>query len=187
MDYKLADLTDIRFGVYEKPIEIGPIIYLQAKHFTDSGSLKTDQLDSFLSQNNQLEKHLLQKGDVLLVGKGNRIFAWCYHSDIGPAIASTIFFVIRPKLDQILPDYLSTYLNLPACQAYFQQLGAGSSILSIRKNELAELPVLLPNMTTQQHIVNLQQLHVQEIQLLESLILQKQALLLSSINSLLTR
>jgi restriction endonuclease S subunit len=187
MSYKLTDLTDIRFGFYDKPVESGTVIYLQAKQFTDAGELKQTEIDSFLEGNNQTNKHLLQEGDVLLVGKGNRIFAWCYHAAIGPAIASTIFFVIRPKPDRILPDYLSAYLNLPTCQAYFQQLGAGSSILSIRKNELAELPVLLPDMTTQHHIVTLQQLHQKEVLLLESLLHQKKTLFLANINELLTR
>lgn len=187
MEIELYQVSSIQFGVYEKPVEAGSIMYLQARHFTDTGEFLIGQVDSFLTRSFSTERHLLTAGDVLLAGKGNRIFAWCYHPDIGPAVASTIFFVLRPKTDRLLPDFLAIYLNLPICQAFFQQLGAGSSILSIRKNELAELPVSIPSLEIQQQIVTLKQLHQQETGLLQNLLQHKKALYEASISTLLKR
>lgn len=187
MEQKLADIASIQFGIYEKPAESGPILYLQARHFTEKGMFVQQMVDSFLPEQPEFAKHLLKDGDVLLVGKGNRIFAWCYHADIGSAVASTIFFVIRVHPNRVFPDYLATYLNLPACQAFFQQLGAGSSILSIRKNELAALPVTVPSLDIQHHIVALQNLHEREMVLLDTLVQRKQALFQATIYQLLNQ
>jgi len=112
----------------------------------------------------------LQDGDILFVGKGNRIFAWCYRKTMGNAFASSIFFIIRPKQDLVIPEYLSVMLNLPKNNSYFRQLGAGSSIPSIRKTELAEFKINLVPLDVQEKVVTLHELHQKQVELQNNII-----------------
>lgn len=184
MTKRLADIAHIQFGYYDTPVEAGELHYLQAKHFDESGAF-TRFDDSFIIADDKSRKHVLQPGDVLLVGKGFRLFAWQYEGTPAPAVASTLFFVISAK-DQaaLVPEYLTTFLNLPKTQLYLRQLGAGTSIPSIRKNELSDLSIPLPDLATQQMVARLQALHQQEISLLNALIGEKQTLVENLINQL---
>jgi restriction endonuclease S subunit len=65
---------------------------------------------------------------------------------------------------------------LPVNISHFQQLGAGSSIPSIRKNELAEFKINLLPLDTQLKVVKLQKLHQKEIELHSNLIIKKNEL-----------
>ena len=173
---KLSDIATIRFGYYDAPSEDGELYYLQAKHFDDAGEF-TRFDDSFIPLDEKSQKHVLQPGDILLAGKGYRLFAWQYEGQPSPAVASTVFFVIDVEdKEKVLPTYLTTFLNLPQTQTYLRQLGAGTSIPSIRKNELADLSVPVPSLTMQHNVAQIQALHQRETALLSSLITQKQFL-----------
>lgn len=183
MKKNLKDLTTIRFGFHASPQEQGPIAYLQARQFSDAGVLLAGN-ETYLDMDEKNQSHLLQDGDVLFVGKGFRTFAWCYRISYGPAIASSIFFVMQPDQTQVYPEYLATVFNLPQSQAYFQQLGAGSSITSIRKNELGEFKVPLLPLEQQKQIVELTRLHTQEVHLLEAILQEKKNLYTATISTL---
>ena len=177
MTAKLSDIATIQFGYYDAPSKEGELYYLQAKHFDDTSEF-TRFDDSFIPLDEKSQKHILQPGDILLAGKGYRLFAWHYQGQPSPAVASTVFFVISAKdNDQVLPTYLTTFLNLPQTQTYLRQLGAGTSIPSIRKNELSDLSVPVPSLTMQHNVAQIQALHQRETALLTSLITQKQILI----------
>jgi len=175
MKVKLKDIAQLQFGLYTKPSDEGNTVYLQAKHFDDWGN-QTEQIDTFIQIDQKNESHLLDDGDIILVGKGMRNFAWTYDKSFGPAIASSIFFVIKADRSRVIPEFLTTLFNMPQTQAYFQTLGAGSSIPSIRKSELGALNVNLPAISQQQRVIELTQLHHKEIAITQQLIEQKQIL-----------
>lgn len=166
---QLKNLADIRFGYYTQPLEKGDVQYLQARQFDDLGNI-VSLSESFIDKDNKSEEHLLSNGDVLFAGKGYRNFAWCYSKDYGPAVASSIFFVIRPDQKAVLPEYLTILFNRVKSQAYFSQLGAGTSINSIRKNELGEFKVPLLPMEQQHKVVALNKLHSKYIRLTQDLL-----------------
>lgn len=166
LNNKLQHIAQIRFGLYTKPKPKGAIQYLQAKQFDNSGNMVSTS-DMFLDEDNKTLPHLLIDGDILLAGKGFRIFSWRYRESLGPAVASSIFFVIRPDRDKIDPDYLNTLLNMKKSLVYFEQLSSGTNINSIRKNELGEFPVPLLPMKEQMKISNLSKLHKEQVQLLD--------------------
>lgn len=166
LNKKLQHIAQIRFGYYEKPKPQGAIQYLQAKQFDNAGNMVSPS-DMFLDEDSKILPHLLIDGDILLAGKGFRIFSWRYNESLGPAVASSIFFVIRPDIKFVDPDYLATLLNMKKSQAYFEQLGAGTNINSIRKNELGEFPVPMLPIEQQLKIRDLNKLHNKEVQLLD--------------------
>jgi len=184
MTLKLSEIAHIRFGYYDAPVEEGELHYLQARHFDDSGKF-TRFDDSFIPSDEKSQKHILKPGDILLAGKGYRLFAWQYEGTPKLSVASTLFFVIEIKNpEQVLPEYLTAFLNLPQTQAYLRHLGAGTSIPSIRKNELSELAVPVPSLEMQHNVAQIHSLHLQQIQLLQSLITEKQSLVENLINRL---
>jgi restriction endonuclease S subunit len=186
MEKVLGEVADIQFGVYEKPVESGDSIYLQVKDFDNNGQI-TQVPTAFLKLTDKSEKHLLKDGDIVLVAKGFRNFAWTYKDSLGKAIASSIFFVIRVNGSKILPEYLTTLFNSHSYQQLFQQLGAGSSIPSIRKSELEALKIHLPPMELQKRIVDIGELHLKDMQITARLIDEKQKCYNSIINQLITR
>jgi restriction endonuclease S subunit len=184
MKTKVGDIAKIQFGQHSKqPQESGEVAYLQARHFDEQGR-QSLEIDSFLPEAEQGNFQLLQDGDVLLVGKGNRNFAWTYYDSFGPAAASSIFFVIRPDKDKVIPEYLTTYFNLPKVQAQFQILAAGSNIPSIRKSELEAFTLQLPSLDAQLRTVKLKQLHLKEMELSFKLIAEKQKMYQAAISQM---
>jgi len=183
---KLQEIAEIQFGFYAKPKEKGNVSYLQAKQFDELGNL-TGIIDTFLKIDQKNESNVLNDGDVLLVSKGMRNFAWTYTKALGPAIASSIFFVIKPDTTKVLPDFLTTLFNMQQTQAYFQTLSAGSSIPSIRKSELSEFTFSLPPLPVQQKIVSIKQLHYKDIELSTKILSEKQKLYQAVINKLINK
>lgn len=172
MQVRLQDISNLNFGYYAKPKEKGEITYLQAKHLDEMGKLQ--QVDSFLEPDEKSHSHLLQHGDILLIGKGFKNSAWVYKESFGPAVASSIFFVIRPNQDKALPEYLSIIFNTPQTQNYFKTLGAGSSIPSIRKSELEVFTLHLPPLGLQQKIVGIKSLQDKDLELSHNIIAAKE-------------
>ena len=181
----ISSISQIRFG-HHCPLDLpGKVAYLQVKNFSEGGRLTPENIE-YVPLNNSTEAQLLRDGDVLFVGKGNRLFAWCYHQPINQsyAIASSIFFVLKPDSNKILPDYLSAILNAPQVRAAFQQLGSGTNILSIRKSELGAFEIPLPPLEDQQKIAALTELHQKEIDITKNLLSEKQQLYASIISKL---
>jgi len=183
MNAQLKDISQIRFGYYSQSTADNGIPYLQARQFDDAGNLIANP-DTFLSPDSKSTTQLLKDGDIIFAGKGNKNFAWCYHKEFGPAIASTIFFVISPDKRKVLPEYLAALFNHSKNQQYFQQLGAGSNIQSIRKNELGDFNVPVVPLQMQAKIVALYELHKQDISLTLQLLQHKNELYESVVNTL---
>lgn len=183
MQRQLKDIANIKFGLYIKPIEKGFAKYLQAKNFDDFGNLQSD-IDAYVDIDNKNESHLLEDGDVLFVGKGFRNFAWTYSKTMGPAIASSIFYVIRSNKQKVNPNYITTLFNSNKYQNQFQSMGAGSSIPSIRKGELESIMLEIPKLELQNRIAELSSLHSEEIKLSNQIIEHKKTLFQGIINKI---
>jgi len=183
MQVKIKDIANIQFGYYGQPSKDGTIPYLQAKHFNEFGQYIGEN-DTFLEEDPKAIANLLQDGDILFVAKGFRFFATLYKEDFGNAIASSIFFVLRADKTRIIPAYLVSVLNLPKNLLHFQQSGAGSTIPSIRKNELADFTFNLIALEQQQKVVALQELYFKDIQITDALIKEKQKLFQTTISSI---
>jgi len=180
----LEDVCDIRFGYHATPSSTGANPYLQIRHFNEDGHLE-DQTLEMIDLDEKSNAHLLQEGDVLFVGKGNRLFAWQYDSSRGPLVASSTFFVLRADQTKILPSYLTTILNVQTIKAHLQQLGAGTNIFSIRKSELGAVELPIPPIIRQKKISAMADLHQEEIRLAQQVLEQKQLLFKGVLSSLL--
>lgn len=172
MNVKLGDIAQLKFGLHSKPSDEGDAVYLQAKQFDDWGN-QAANFDTFIETNQKNKAHLLEDGDILLAGKGMRNFAWTYDKSFGPAVASSIFFVIKVDRLKVFPEFLTTFFNMPQTQENFQSLGAGSSIPSIRKSELEAFTINIPSLGLQQKSIEIKQLHYKDMEISNQIITEK--------------
>ena len=161
----LSHIATIQTGVFSKSVAKGDVVYLQARHFDESGEL-TSALHPDLQTSKTTEKHLLQPGDVLFAAKGTKNFAAVYESQNPAAVASTTFFVIRLLDKTILPAYLAWMLNNPAAQKVLKGSAIGSAMVSISKAVLEALEITVPSIKQQQIILEIARLSKKENSLL---------------------
>ncbi len=173
--HRLGDIAEARFGIHGQPVDRGDFAYIQVKHFNSYIEI-AGKIDSWLKADGKVEYHFLQEGDILFTGKGYRSFAWTYAEEVGPAVASSIFYVIRPYPEVVIPEFLTLYLNMPQAQQHFAALGAGSSIPSIRKSELESISVPVPSLHEQHRLVKLSSLHNEDMRILRRITDLKQQL-----------
>jgi restriction endonuclease S subunit len=153
----LANISSIHTGIFAKPVPAGEVVYLQSKHFNESGVLQS-VLHSDLKADNITEKHLLRHGDVLFAAKGTKNFAALYENHNEPAVASTSFFVIRLQEKNILPKFLAWFINHPSSQKFLKGKAIGTAIVSISKSVLEKLEVSIPSVETQKAILKIAEL-----------------------------
>ena len=132
--------------------ESGQVKYLKGNAFGDDYNLTLFK-DSFASQ--EREKHLLKEKDILVAGKGYRNFAWTYVNEAGPCIASSTFYVIKVKEDEVLPEYFTLLINSPKVQHQMRFLGLGPVTPSIPKNELMNIKIELPSIPDQKKAIEI--------------------------------
>lgn len=167
MKTKLAHITQFQSGIYEKPDINADTLYLQAVHFTRSGTFNESVFPQ-LQSNGKLEKHLLKEGDLLFAAKGLNNFAVVYHSTIGKAVASSSFIIIRINSDYIQsvqPDYLAWFITHHNQIKLMHQQQLGTTIPSISMKQLAELEIDIPPIEVQNKIVAVQHLREKEKEL----------------------
>ena len=167
MKLTLGHIANIQTGIFAKTIPSGEIVYLQAKHFNETGHLNSI-LHPDLKKDNIAEKHFLIQGDILFAAKGTKNFAAWYESKNQPAVASTSFFVIRINenfQNKILPEFLAWFINHPNSQKILKGKAIGTSIVSISKPVLEELEISIPDIQTQKAILKITQLRNTEIEL----------------------
>ncbi|MGV3767316.1 MAG: restriction endonuclease subunit S [Chitinophagaceae bacterium] len=152
MTTSIQHIAALSSGLYLRPGSGKELFYIQARHFPDNQSLSGD-VQPELQYHASLEKHLLGRHDVLLAVKGNYNFAVSGSQLPSPAIASSIFLVIRIHSNLISADFLAWFLNLPASQQKLAAMSKGTSIASLNKTDVAQFEIPLPPLEKQELIL----------------------------------
>lgn len=116
-----------------------------------------------------LDRHLLRKGDIVLVNRGTRFNSWIYNESPKKIVVTTAFYVITINTEVILPEFLNWYLGQPEAKDYFDLNATGTTIRGINKTVLMELPVPNIPLKLQKHIVELVEKAQEEQRLLSEL------------------
>ncbi|MGI6049191.1 MAG: restriction endonuclease subunit S [Petrimonas sp.] len=162
---KISDIATVQSGIYLKELPEGDAIYLQVKDF-ECLELTDNQLRQTVILSEKSSNHLLQEGDLLFAAKGTSNFCVKYPVEIGNAVASSAFFVIKINSNKVLPDFIAWFLNLPDTLSLLRSLSVGTSIPSITKVMLEELSLNLPDIQTQKKVVEFSKLQKRESELL---------------------
>jgi hypothetical protein len=150
--------------------EDGSHFLLQAKN-VDGHRLTyvTDALIRF-SPSLTRKDRILETGDVLFMARGARNYSLLMREIPDSVLAAACFFVVTVSSDQVLPAYLSWYLNQPPAQNYLSRYsGRGVHMPVVRRSVLENLDVPLPPLEAQKKIAELDALMRQEQQLLDKL------------------
>jgi restriction endonuclease S subunit len=173
MKKKIAEIADIRLGYQFRkkiePTDDGTNWVIQIRNFDENRILKKNDL-SRVKIDGTAEKYLITKGDVLFLSRGQRNWATPIIDDLASTVAVSHFFVIRPKSQTVMPEYLAWYINQAPAQEYLHNVARrGTHMPLIPLSAFSGLTVALPDIATQRKIVELGRLMEKEKKLLTSL------------------
>lgn len=136
---------------------------IQGEPLVNTGTLTRVSLD--------IPEHLayLQKNDILLIARGMKSGAFrstVFMSDEPNVIASSSVHIIRIKNKEVLPEYVSLYLNTPLAQFALSQVISGSYIGSLSRSALEDIFVPIPSLQKQKIMVDLQHNLINQLKLL---------------------
>jgi type I restriction enzyme, S subunit len=163
----LEDISDIVSGVTKgrklSSDEVFDIPYMRVANVQD-GYLDLNEIKNIPGSKEDLEKYILQKGDVLLTEGGDpdklgRGAVW--NGEIKNCIHQNHIFRVRLTSQTHIPLYLSKLCGSEYGKRYFIKSGKQTTgIASINKTQLRRFPVLCPP-------VALQKQFAERIQLIE--------------------
>lgn len=166
---KINQIASISSGINERKNPQGSIYYLGGSDFTAPHVLNP-LLEPSIMRSQKLEKHFLHKGDVLVLAKGHHGFiAHSYEAIKEPAVASSIFLVIKNISLIVLPAYIAWYINLTSTQNELIHCSRGTALPAINKQILSDLIINIPDLETQTKIVSLDHLKKQETKIISQL------------------
>jgi hypothetical protein len=117
----------------------------------------------------------LASGDVLFVARGNHYYAAALIAVPERSVCGPHLYHLRLKRGcAVLPEFLAWQINQPPIQRLLRQAAEGTNQLSIRRAELEALPISVPSLADQEHIVRLAEVAARERTLLDQLILNRE-------------
>lgn len=150
---KIGDVvTDVRYGTSRPAIEGGMYPYLRMNNLTADGHLDLTDLKYIDIPDNEIEKCIVRKGDVLfnrtnsveLVGK-----TCVFDLDEEMVIAG---YIIRVRLNEkVLSEFLSAYMNSAILKEHLRGMAKGAvNQANINAQELQGIKIYLPPIELQQ-------------------------------------
>lgn len=153
----IKDIADVILGyTFRNSLEKqkdGDILVLQARNITEDLIIKeTDLLRAYLGDNRT--GALAKNNDVILSSRG---FFKSAVMKIGSekVVASSSVYLIRLRTNEVLPEYLSIYLNASLAQKQMMQGVTGVVINALLKNVVADIEVIIPSLTVQQKVIDI--------------------------------
>lgn len=175
--FTLADVAEIRSGVVLPKTANENVQKLTNTFVT---MLMTSDFDEDLNLYKKLkpnamykpniEKSYLVAGDVLFNAKGRRFFAVVYKGQYEKTVAGSSFHILKVKSNLLTPEYLAWFLNHPETLKTFEIKILNQSMPMVTKKELEEITILLPDLETQQKIVDICELNSRKTKIQQELI-----------------
>lgn len=156
------------------PVAAGTVVVVQMK---DVSAMATMDWDAVVRTEltGRREPDWLASGDVLFVARGNHYYASALQAVPNRSVCGPHLYHLRLKRGSaVLPGFLAWQINQPPIQRLLRQAAEGTNQLSIRRAELEALPISVPSLAVQEHIVGLAEAAVRERALLDHLILNRE-------------
>ena len=177
MNSKLTDFADVQAGhpfrgsVPEDPG--GNAYVLQMRDVSPEGVADWNVLTR-TSLGNMKNVVWLTPGDIVFVARGQRNYAVCLQEIPVSAVCSQYFFLLRVRSPTLRPEFLAWQINRAPAQRYLNKNAEGSDQLSIRRGVLESMPIVVPRLDQQQHIIALARDAVAERQVLKIMMLNRE-------------
>lgn len=176
MKTKIRNIAKITSGVYLKNASDSDVLYLQVKDFNANGEIHYN-FDPAQKSDKKISKHLLADKDLLFAAKGTTNFCAIYNSEMGNAVASSSFLVIK-IIDRksVLPEYICWYLNLPTTIQLLRTKAVGSSIPSINIPMIEDIEIDIPDLKRQRLIIEIAKMQRKEQEIRSKILEQRKVL-----------
>ena len=182
---KLRKIALIQSGYHSRgriePHEDGSHFLLQARDL--DGENLTYRTDTLIRFNPELSRTdgTLKKNDILFMARGTRNYSVLMGNIPASTLAAACFFIVRVSDENLLPAYLSWYLNQPPVERYLvRHSGRGVHMPVVRRSVLERIDIPLPNLEIQRQIVELEALRKQEEDLTNLLAEKRKQLITAS-------
>lgn len=159
-----------------KPSAVGDAWAIQVRHVSSQEWLSIEPggptLDRVTLKGRRKPDYLLP-GDVLFLAKGANNAAVLVEQVPEGTVCTPHFFLIRLKPGmhkKVLPGFLAWQLNYGEARAAIAAGRQGSLQPSVRKTELAQVPVTVPPLARQQALVKLHRAAQREAEILQAII-----------------
>lgn len=173
---KLGDISSITTGQVIKrkearPGDVDAIQYriLTLKSFDEDGFLVKEELDTFKAFEEIESKYITSKGDIV-VRLSMPFTTITIDKESEGILIPSLFVAIRVNCNDILPSYLSLYLNSNKMKKQYIREARGSAIQILKTSAFKEFEIMIPDMSIQEQAVTLNELLMREKRLLQLLI-----------------
>lgn len=149
-------VNEVKYGTSKPSVENGEYKYLRMNNLTYDGRFDLTDLKFISLNNDELEKCVVRKGDVLfnrtnsldLIGKTAE---FDFNEDM--VIAG---YIIRIRLKEtIVPKFFSMYMNTDEMKLHLRTIAKGAvNQANINAQELQEIPIYLPPIELQNQFVD---------------------------------
>lgn len=121
---------------------------IKGKDLHRTGDLDCSNLLTFTPD--QTPKYgLIEPEDILFQARGIEHFAYCVEKPSPNLVASSTFYIIRADKENVVPQYLTWWINQIPAQQFFESSPQTANISFIKKGFLSELPVPVPDIEIQ--------------------------------------
>ena len=120
------------------------------------GHLDLSVIKTILASDAEIRRYSLKSGDVLFNEGGDRDKlgrGWVWSGDLAECLHQNHVFRVRPFLRDYSSEFLSHYGNSAGQEWFFRRATQSVNLASINQTVLRSLPVPLPPLREQQHIV----------------------------------
>lgn len=159
-----------------EPDAAGNVAVIQMKDIDDANLVHAERL-SRVQMPDLKAHHLVKPGDLLFRSRGTTNSAAMVSADLGLAVLAAPMLLVRPTTGALDPAYLQWFINHPATQAGLASKAAGTAVKMIGASALIHLPVTVPPLAIQRHIVEAARLTSREAALLACLKERRKALI----------
>lgn len=111
----------------------------------------------------------VEPGDLLILSRGVRFNAGVVGGLPGPSTALNMFYVFKPHVTELLPEFIVGYLNNPVTQERLKRFATGVTIPHLKADDLGSIRIPVPTLEQQRAYVALIDACLAEKQLLERL------------------
>jgi len=126
---------------------------LQSRDLSGDGQIDPTSLVTFHPERKP-DLYRVSEGDILILARGQEHRAHLVRSDLSDTLASSVFHIIRPARDAVLPGYLAWWLNQPDVQAKIKAGSRGTGIGYVSRQYMEQVPVMVPPRDKQQRIAD---------------------------------
>lgn len=136
----------------------GALYLLTGSSVSLNGEIIEQQLGQVtIKEGKDIQRFLLQEGDVVLLAKGNSIKAGYVTKAIAKlnVIASANFILLRPNNNQLLGEVLVAYFNSSVGQSMLDAMSTGAAIKNINLSNIKKMEIELPELSKQHEIAEI--------------------------------